>query len=371
MKKLLPPWLVLAAVPALGALVGPLGAQDSVQVVPDAVGCAACSLEVSAVAELGDVDGPGIVTDYVFRIGRSDEGDYYVPFPPEGRLLRFFPDGVFRAAIGRTGEGPGEYRSPVLLRAGGENLRVLDMRSARVTTIRGDEITTSMLPFMPGDWASLPDGRDVFFALTYEPERAGHPLHVYDEASRRITRSFGSEGVPADRSYESRMALERRVATAADGNVWAARTNRYRIDKWSPKGARIARIERDAPWFRPWTRSRGLPREVEPLPSIVGVRDWGDGLLMVVLSVADDNWQPMPRARVIGTETVTSSAQREGLYDNRDRGCGCPFRDGDRAHAARRERYRPDRAGRVFLVRGARRGGAEVCGLVGGVVGGS
>ena len=36
---------------------------------------------------------------------------------------------------------------------------------------------------------------------------------------------------------------------------------------------------------------------------------------MVVLSVADDNWQPMPPARVIGTETLTSSAQREDLYD--------------------------------------------------------
>ena len=284
MRQLLPHSLVVAAVPVLGALVVPLSAQDSALVVPNAVACGTCSLDVSVVVELGDADGPGIVTDYVFRIGR-------------------------------TGEGPGEYRSPVLMRGSGENLRVLDMQTARVTTIRDDEITTSMLPFMPGDWASLPDGRDVFFALTYEPERAGHPLHVYDEGSRRITRSFGSDGVPADRSYESRMASQRRIAPAADGNVWAARVNRYRIDKWSPDGAHIMRIDRDAPWFRPWARSPGLPREVEPLPFIVGVRDWGDGLLMVVLSVADDNWQPMPPARVIGTETLTSSAQREDLYD--------------------------------------------------------
>ena len=299
----------------LGAVAAPLVAQDSVLVVPDAVTCDSCSLDVSAVVELGDRDGPGIVSEHAV-IGRSDDGDYYVStLAQRGRLLRFSPDGVFRGTIGRSGEGPGEYFSPALAQGRADTLRILDIPGGRVTTIRGDAIATSRLPLIPDDWALLPDGRYVFSAISSEPDRVGHPLHLYDEASGRITRSFGDEGVRLDRSYGSRLAMQRHVAPAADGNAWAAHHNRYRIDKWNPDGARITRIERDAPWFRPWVEWRGLAREAEPSPVIVGVRDWGDDLLMVVAVVADDDWQPMPPARVIGDETMTSAAQLADLYD--------------------------------------------------------
>ena len=299
----------------LGAVAAPLVAQDSVLVVPDAVTCDSCSLDVSAVVELGDRDGPGIVGEHAV-IGRSDDGDYYVSTSAQrGRLLRFSPDGVFRGTIGRSGEGPGEYVSPALAQGRADTLRILDVPGGRVTTIRGDAITTSRLPLMPDDWALLPDGRYVFSAISSEPDRVGHPLHLYDEASGRITRSFGDEGVRLDGSYGSRLAMQRHVAPAADANTWAADHNRYRIDKWNPDGVRITRIERDAPWFRPWVEWRGLAREAEPSPVIVGVRDWGDDLLMVVAVVADDDWQPMPPARVIGDETMTSAAQFADLYD--------------------------------------------------------
>lgn len=112
-----------------------------------------------------------------------------------------------------------------------------------------------------------------------------------------------------------RLALRRRVAVAADGDIWAARVTRYRIDKWSPDGRRIARIERAAPWFHPWEGSPGSPREVRPLPVIAGIRDWGDGLLMVVLRVADDEWRPMRPARIVQDHEVTSAAQNERLFD--------------------------------------------------------
>lgn len=110
--------------------------------------------------------------------------------------------------------------------------------------------------------------------------------------------------------------MRRRVAVAADGNIWAARDTHYRIDKWSPDGNRIMRIERDAPWFRPWEESPGVAYEVRPLPEIVGVRDWGDGLLMVVVRLADANWRPMRPTREVvpGHESVTAAQEGE-LYD--------------------------------------------------------
>ncbi len=218
------------------ALSAPLDAQDSVVVVPDAPTCATCSLTVSAVVELGDREGPGIVaqlnTPYAqARVVRSDDGDY---------------------------NGLSSWR-----------------------------------------------------------EGVGHPLHVYDVASRRITSSFGDDGVRVDRSRRNPAGhLRRAVAAAADGNIWAARENRYRIDKWSPDGDRIARIERDASWFRPWEEWPGVDYAVKPLPVIVGVRDWGDGLLMVVVRLADANWRPIrpTRTPLPGHETIEPTQQDE-LYD--------------------------------------------------------
>ena len=198
----------------LGAVAAPLGAQDPAQVVPDAVTCTTCSLDVSAVVELGDRDGPNRPS--------LPARDYYLSSP----------------AI-RTSGPRGYIRPwPVLMRRSADTLSIVDIRASRLTTIRGGAIATTRLPFMFDDAAVLPDGRHVYNALSSEPDRIGHPLHVYDEASRRITRSFGGEGVRVDRSDRRQMVPRRRVAVAADGNIWAAHENRYRIDKWSPDGDR-------------------------------------------------------------------------------------------------------------------------------------
>ena len=298
-----------------GSLAAPLGAQDSVLVIPNAVACATCSLKISAIVELGDREGPGIVGEQAY-IGRSDDGDYYVSSSLQpGRLLRFSPEGVFQDAIGRSGEGPGEYILPMLMAGSADNLTILDIRSFRLTTIRDGEVTTTKLPFMSEDEAVLPDGRQVYSAIVYEPDRIGHPLHVYDPDSRRITRSFGDEGVRVDRSDRSQTALTRFVAVATDGSIWAAHENRYRIDKWTQDGVRIARIERDASWFRHWVDWPGSAYEVKPEPAIVGIRDWGDGLLMVVVRVADTAWRPMRPARIERGHELITAAQYEELYD--------------------------------------------------------
>ena len=297
------------------AVVAPLGAQDSVVVVPDAPACAACSLTVSAVVELGDREGPGIVGEQT-EIGRSDDGDYYVSsLLQEGRLLRFSPDGVFLDAIGRAGEGPGEYVWPVLMGGDTDALTILDIRRFRVTTIRGGVIATARLPLLVDDFALLPDGRHVYNGFEYEPREADQPLHLYDETSGRVTHSFGGEGVRVVQAAEPPTEVRRRVAGAADGSIWAASWTRYRIDKWDPDGDRITRIERDAPWFRPGEESPGLPNEFEPSPVTLGVRDWGDGLLMVVVNVADADWRPAAPARAVQGHELLSAAQQEELFD--------------------------------------------------------
>ena len=299
-----------------GTLAAPLGAQDSLVVVPDTPACPTCSLTVSVVVELGDREGPGIVGEQAY-ISRSDDGDYYVSsFVEAGRLLRFSAEGVFQDAIGRSGEGPGEYTLPMVMAGTADELTILDIRSFRLTTIRDGEVATTRLPFRAGDFALMANGQHIYSAVVFQPDRIGHPLHVYDAATGRITRSFGDEGVRVDRSSQSETELDRRVAAASDGSIWAARVNRYRIDKWSPDGDRIARIERDASWFRPWVDwPVEAPLEDRAVPELVGVRDWGGNLLMVVVRVADADWRPMRPARFERGHEVITAAQFEELYD--------------------------------------------------------
>ena len=286
-------------------------------VVPDAPACASCSLDISVLVELGDREGPGIVGEQAW-INRSDDGDYYLSSSLAGEegLIRFSQDGVFQEVIGREGEGPGEYVWPRLMGGSADDLTILDVAGRRLTTIRNGEVSTISMSFVPKRHALLPDGRHLYNAIVFEPDRIGHPFHVYDSESRRITRSFGDEGVRVDRSSRSQNAMNRPIAVAADGHIWAARVNRYQIDKWGLGGDRIARIERDAPWFRPWLDfPDGAPIEDRPLPELVGVRDWGDDLLMVVVRVADSEWKPVRPARIERGHELITAAQHEKIYD--------------------------------------------------------
>ena len=194
-----------------GTLAAPLAAQDSVLVVPDAPACATYSLTVSAVVELGDREGPGIVAQLnapyaPARVVRSHDGDYYV-----------------------SALGAGRTPAPILTRRGLSGC----------------------------DWAARRGNGRVRLAGTVggvadEPDQAGQPLHLYDEPSGRVTHSFGGEGVRSFQAGQPPTEVRRRVAPAADGQIRAASWNRYRIDKRSPNGDCIIRIEHDAPWFRPW-----------------------------------------------------------------------------------------------------------------------
>ena len=229
-----------AAIPVflLGILAAPLAAQDSVVVVPYAPACGTCSLTVSAVVELGDREGTGIV-------GEQAEIDAPMiattTFPRSCRkdaCSDSHPTGSFGMRLG----GPARDRESTSGRYGGRGRRCPDhagYRRFRLTTNRGGAIATTRLSLLVDDYAVLPDGRHICNGFGYKPDQSGQPLHLYDEASGRVTHSFGGEGVRPFQADQPPTEVRRRVAPAADGQIWAASWNRYRIDKWDPDGDRI------------------------------------------------------------------------------------------------------------------------------------
>ena len=89
----------------LGTVAAPLAAQDSVRVVPDSITCGECSLQVTAIVEVGDRDGPGILGEQA-HVTRADDGDYYAfSFMQMGRLLGSLPRASFRRQSGAPARG--------------------------------------------------------------------------------------------------------------------------------------------------------------------------------------------------------------------------------------------------------------------------
>ena len=306
----------------LAALAAPLAAQDSVVIVPDAPACATCSLDISAVVELGDREGPGIVAQLnapyaLARVVRSDDGDYYVPgYLGDGRLLRFSSDGVFQEAIGRRGVGPGEYDLPVLVGGSADDLTILDVLSPRLTTIRGGEVATWRLPFRF-------DGLDVFpTAGTCTTPSHPSPIESGILSTCMIRRADKSRALLATREFAPpEWTRASRNCGAALQQRWTETSGRRAATATgSTNGAPMGITSRESSATRPgfgrgksgsaWTTKSGPCRR----SWVCG--DWGDGLLMVVMRVADADWQPLtPTLEPVPGHATIEPTQGDELYD--------------------------------------------------------
>ena len=90
-------------------------------IIPDRPLCGV-ELGFDLVTRLGDEDGPGALIASPSSVAIDSRGRYYVLAGLVSRepIKVFNPDGSFLTALGRVGEGPGEYQMPaVVLISGG------------------------------------------------------------------------------------------------------------------------------------------------------------------------------------------------------------------------------------------------------------
>lgn len=88
---------------------------------------------------IGAVDGPGALTNIVdVAVGR--DGRVFVAQWNVGEIAVFGSDGRFERFIGRSGSGPGEFRSPSRLGWSGDTLWVADPPQARISYFHGTEL---------------------------------------------------------------------------------------------------------------------------------------------------------------------------------------------------------------------------------------
>ena len=280
--------------------------------IPDRISCPECRISVSRIAAVGDSTGSGILGEYG-SLRRFSDGHYFVQTGVQpGTILVFGPDGRYLKSIGRRGEGPGEYTSPHVFDVRGDSLWVFDV-TGRITMVFPGEVQTRNVPFAPFDAIRFGNGLHVYATVARIPQLIGIPFHVFDEASGTIVRSFGNPSGTYDPldPYNA----HRSIAPAGEREFWAGHSNRYVIEKWTVDGERVLRIERDAPWFKPWQGNVQPARIAAPPPILHGVREDSAGILWVFHRVADRDWAPQPPAEVRGSETRTSMKQTNELWD--------------------------------------------------------
>jgi hypothetical protein len=96
-------------------------------------------------------------------------GYVYVADAGANDIKVFGPDGKFVRALGRKGQGPGEFQGPELIETSGEKLFVWETLNHRISLLRLDGNFIKSVPFSPGVFGilvrmgALADGRLILF----------------------------------------------------------------------------------------------------------------------------------------------------------------------------------------------------------------
>lgn len=229
----------------------------------------------------------------------------------------FSPEGVFQGFVGQLGDGPGEFRWPLLFHAGNDSLWVADPRNARISLFRWNDSGASFLTSWPHQnvvpppqaFIRLPGGDLLVNANIPSRDRIGYPLHRLRLDGS--TTSFGT-ATPAFRPDRPNLNA-RAVAPARDGGFWVAHQTRYEVERYDREGRLIRAWRRPVPWFPPNEGEQPADPDLPPQPRLTAIEEDEEGRLWVLALVPD------PRHReAFGPSPRPPAGSRERLVDLRD-----------------------------------------------------
>ena len=279
--------------------------------------CPTCRIEVRQVATIGSPEDSVSVNRQLRRNGR---GEYvgvsrWTPYA----VAVFDSSGELVGLHGRAGRGPGDYARIEFVEVGpGDTVHVFDLVQRRRTLLEPvswKPARVAPLPILPqvgtialtwGAHVLLPDGRYVVNA-----EKGDSALHLVGKDGE-LVRSFGAgccrEELPPPPSrgdlsvldpyrvqeLQRLDAIDRQLAAAGSGRVWAAYWNRYEVELWDTAGRRLRRVVREAEWFKAWrwdaqeAAATRRPSIVHP-PEFRALQQDDSGRVWTIVSVAPDD----------------------------------------------------------------------------------
>lgn len=270
---------------------GQLLAQEPVEI-PDGPTCRECRIVLDRMTTLGTSDGKVALSRYSF-VAQDHRGRFYTASPWDALPIAVYdPDGRFLRSIGRAGPGPGEfsYVSAVVVDKA-DSVHAFGLRydlfrpdgrlGRSKVVLEGARVWNA---FLVGDSAILVQ------AMPQTPALAGIPLHLVDR-NGGLRRSFGL--MPDEPVRVNFWTRWRPTTVSPRGEVWLGMVNRYRLELWSLSGQRLRVLERKTSWFEPWQNHSGDVARDRPPPRLLSLRADADGLLWVLIQIADANYKPL------------------------------------------------------------------------------
>lgn len=279
------PWLI--AIVVCAGVPQPSHAQSLLAIADEA---GECAVQLREVLRLGTPGAPGTIGSRP-EITRTAAGHYVVAsVENRGQLLLFDSDGAFVDALGRNGDGPGEYRVPGRVRPGSDgSLRILDLVNRRITHVSADGgllETTDVRSLHGLDFVTLGAGeRHAVSGFGQIEDALSTTAHVIDNDGVRRT-SLGA--VPVASWVVNFFRAP--IAVDGQGRVWTTRAGGYGFEAWDPEGGSepVTRLVGDPQWFDPGPPQPGAPVSA-PAPSIVIGLRVDRGLLWAGTWIADEN----------------------------------------------------------------------------------
>ena len=283
-----PPWSwagrILSALAALLPAAGTVSAQDTAldRVLSERL-CAECAITWDTVLSIPRGD----VSDQLFlAVGPDGTVVGVDPVLHPGRVLLFGADGSIAADADVS-----HLASPGIPFFGAEgDVLVPDelYGMVQVFTPSLKPLRTFMTVDNPQATVVLPGGTVVVSALSGTAERVRYALHLLRAGDDQVT-SMDRSNMRVLSGANSH-GMVRYPAPRDETSFWSLHAAAYRIDLWDTSGRRVESLRRDAPWFVERTMP-SLARLTPPPTDPTGLAADSDGLLWVLLSVADPEWK--------------------------------------------------------------------------------
>jgi hypothetical protein len=265
-----------------------------------------CALAATRTGALGSINDPALLTIRSQAVTDSSERVFVAPTAEPGRMAVYDWNGSFVRLVGRSGEGPGEFRAIDRVTTGpGDSIHVFD--GSRWTLFPPGAVgpavrTTRMDGYLRGEPLFLEDGTVVWPGLL---DGRMHPFHLLSSDGARV-HSFG--WTEDDPRPGNTFQQARRVALALEpGRFWAARANSYRVEEWDAASGTLIRVlERTPSWFEPWEADpEGVPPTELTNPRLVDIAVDDRGRLWLLFMVPAE-----ARAGGRRTDDATPPAQQ-------------------------------------------------------------
>lgn len=253
--------------------------------------CADCRITLDPVIRFG-ADANAMAPAYEAVITRKRSGELYVaPLETPGVIGVFDVQGKLIRSIGRTGDGPGEFRSINYISfLEGDTLVVADRVQSTLTFFApNDSFVRRVSSHSLINKVLAAPGGGLVLAIQSNRADIG-PLQIVtrDGATRRV---FGRDD---GESFE-RLSY-RRIAFHPGGDLWAARTNEYRLDVYDLAGTLVRSVRRSVEWFPRLTHEtlQSFADRPEP-PQLTLLRDIvidDAARIWVIIDCSNPAWRP-------------------------------------------------------------------------------